>query len=387
MRLQELLLACVLIAVSATDTPTNKAASCLTFPLGYQCLTRSEYVWCSPVQGGGNRNFTLSCSQGTTCEYLYSTSFPCVGIPQAPLATSISIGYSCDPSECILPRCKCASNEPPHEPSTVPQLVMLTFDGRITPTTIEPIRQILFEDALINPNGCPIRSTWFAPYNGSNVDAIAEYIGQGQELASRTFNDGTNPEPKDISENRRLLSGLFTNFPEASIQGFRTPDLKFDWMTFGYLQNLSFSYDASIPEQSFSPFSPGPKQKMWPYTLDYGIATNCFIGECNLDYGSSSARQAGLWSIPMYTFDNVDNTSATYGRAETVYGMQGSLAEIEKLWRENFFAHYDGNRAPLGLWLTPAWFIESPERINFLKQFINVTLELGDVYFVSGSDK
>lgn len=45
-------------------------------------------------------------------------------------------------------------------------------------------------------------------------------------------------------------------------RGFRTPDLKFTYPTFSYLKDLKFLYDASIPEQSFNPFSPLPTKKV-----------------------------------------------------------------------------------------------------------------------------
>lgn len=131
----------------------NTGANCSKYSLGYQCITRNTFLWCSPTLTGST-NYTFECPTGTSCDYLFSTTLPhvthasstyfysCVGIPVQPRQTSLSQGYSCDPIACKLPKCKCPSNESPRDVSETPQLVMLTFDGRITPTTLEPVKEV-----------------------------------------------------------------------------------------------------------------------------------------------------------------------------------------------------------------------------------------------------
>lgn len=122
--------------------------------------------------------------------------------------------------------------------------VVLTFDGRITDHTLQPVQKVenwfakikckaLFGQNLVNPNGCDIRATWFSPFLGSTVDAVAEWLTKGHEIAARTFNDTTNPEPRDIAETRRLLAGLFdpASFPETEIRYIPTFSL-FDTQRF-----------------------------------------------------------------------------------------------------------------------------------------------------------
>jgi len=269
--------------------------------------------------------------------------------------------------------------------NATPQLVMLTFDGVFSESQIEAVRTVLFSESLLNPNGCPIRTTWFAPFNGSDVGLLSTFLQRGHEIGGATVNYTSEPEPRDIAEGRRLLEQSFAG-QEGLVRGFRTPDMKFTSSLFSYLKDLDFDYDSSIPEPTGTPFSPNPSQKLWPYTLDYGIATNCFIGHCNLNYQDTSSRYPGLWSIPVYTQDNTYNNTAYYGNTVATFGPSGSGSFINTLWGRNFLAHYQGNKAPFGIWLTPDWLTENPSRVLLLKSFLRHLLTFDDVWIVSGSD-
>jgi hypothetical protein len=55
------------------------------------------------------------------------------------------VSYYCDPSTCIAPACYCAPKDPPAglSPSSVPQMVSVTFDDSIQPLLLETAYKML----------------------------------------------------------------------------------------------------------------------------------------------------------------------------------------------------------------------------------------------------
>ena len=78
-----------------------------------------------------------------------------------------------DPSRCRLPDCFCSRNgtEIPGGLSAAetPQMVVLTFDDAVTDRTIN-IYKSLFDGRYKNPNGCPIKGTFFVSHEWNNYD-------------------------------------------------------------------------------------------------------------------------------------------------------------------------------------------------------------------------
>lgn len=68
-----LLLLWLVNSVSCSHNTVNKDASCALYPRGYQCLTRNAFIWCDNAA-----NYTFDCPYGTSCDFLFSTSFPYV---------------------------------------------------------------------------------------------------------------------------------------------------------------------------------------------------------------------------------------------------------------------------------------------------------------------
>lgn len=60
------------------------------------------------------------------------------------------------------------------------------------------------------------------------------------------------------------------------------------------------------------------------------------------------------------------------------------IPKLRTLYWENFLRHYNGNRAPFGIWVHPAWLNE--DRINWVNEFLSQALKLPDVYVVSMQD-
>src|SRR5690348_3833002 len=82
---------------------------------------------------------------------------------------------TCDPTACVHPACVCPSTKPPKglDPKTVPQFFTLTFDDAIQSQTV-PVTEALTKD-LTNPNGCPIKTTWFAQTLYSDFSLIQQF--------------------------------------------------------------------------------------------------------------------------------------------------------------------------------------------------------------------
>lgn len=149
--------------------------------------------------------------------------------------------------------------------------------------------------------------------------------------------------------------------PNGKIQGFRAPFLNYTQETLHHLSKLGFQYDSSASALTDDAY--------WPYTLDHGMANDCWTGICNGD------KIPGLWEIPMYTvLDNVSTPQLMdvyiAGQPEDVTKcifrffflpfsiimicififnpifILGSLDAFEK--------HYQGGRQPFGIYVHPS---------------------------------
>ena len=112
-----------------------------------------------------------------------------------------TFGYSCDPSKCHLPDCNCASVSPPGglqpvsllstskmgnaswtwtlstekkcwhtSQSDAPQFIIFTADDAIQSYTLDSINQFLAQRK--NPNGCPIKMTYFTSLDYTNYTLV-----------------------------------------------------------------------------------------------------------------------------------------------------------------------------------------------------------------------
>jgi hypothetical protein len=82
----------------------------------------------------------------------------------------------------------------------------------------------------------------------------------------------------------------YGGIPPTKIQGFRAPFLNYTQETLATLSQQHFLYDSSA--------SAAGDDVYWPYTLDHGLANDCWTGICN------KVQLPGLWEIPMYSVMN-----------------------------------------------------------------------------------
>jgi len=144
---------------------------------------------------------------------------------------------------------------------------------------------------------------------------------------------------------------------------------------YGVLKAASFQYECSRPTLSFR--NPG----LWPYTNDYQSSQDCQIAPCPVQ------KHEGFWTVPM--IDLIGDDLEGCAMADTCTPVPETQQGTFNLLNRNFMEHYNGNRAPFGVFVHSAWLNstgddqEIIERRKGYEQFIDHVLTLGDAYIVS----
>ncbi|KAF9433412.1 hypothetical protein BGZ76_009493 [Entomortierella beljakovae] len=270
----------------------------------------------------------------------------------------------CDAAKCVFPACVCPSVNPPKgmDPKTVPQFFTLTFDDAIQAQTV-PIAASIMNNHR-NPNGCPIKATWFAQTLYSDYSLIQQWYAAGNEVADHTMNHIGIPPADEINGNR-LAINAFSGIPFAKMTGFRAPFLNYSKSTFDILAQEKLQYDSSTTAIISDSY--------WPYTLDYGLANDCWTGIC-----TQNVSAPGVWEIPLHATtasDQIDTKS---------YNMDpqlGGTPEVVKGWLESTFTrHYSGTRQPFGVYLHPVHIGSAASLFN---DFFSWAAAQPDVWFVT----
>lgn len=85
------------------------------------------------------------------------------------------------------------------------------------------------------------------------------------------------------------MLNTYGGIPTSKIQGFRAPFLNYTKDTLSNIAQQSFLYDSSASAVTDDVY--------WPYTLDNGMANDCWTGIC----AAGQVKLPGLWEIPMYS--------------------------------------------------------------------------------------
>ncbi|KAG0088848.1 hypothetical protein BGZ93_002274 [Podila epicladia] len=275
-----------------------------------------------------------------------------------------AIASTCDTAKCVFPTCVCPSEKPPKgmDPKTVPQFFTLTFDDAIQTATV-PVASALMSQHR-NPNGCPMKATWFTQTLYSDYALIQQWYAAGNEVADHTMNHIGTPPIEEIVGNRKAINA-FSGIPFAKMTGFRAPFLNYSKSTFDILAQEKLQYDSSV--------NAIPTDAYWPYTLDNGVANDCWNGIC-----AQPIVAPGLWEIPMHAITDSDQPTAK------VISMDPQLegtGEVVSGWlKNNFNRHYNGNRQPFGIYLHPVHVGQSVQMFN---EFFKWAAAQPDVWFVT----
>ncbi|KAI8922508.1 hypothetical protein DFJ77DRAFT_446879 [Powellomyces hirtus] len=260
-------------------------------------------------------------------------------------AAQLGPNYKCDPATCKLPACYCASTQPPV--ANPPQFLMLTYDDSIQ-AAVWPQAQALLNRK--NPNGCPVKATWYTQVLYSDPYLVSQWYAQGNEVADHSVTHapifaGTYAEV----EGMRKWANEYAGIPLGKIKGFRFPYLNYTTDAIAMLAKMGFEYESSMAS--------GTGDMVWPYTLDYGTVNDC-LGTAPACGKELNAK--GLWEVPMYS------TTGPNGIAQLMdpYNLPTldapqSPEQVTANYRTTFDAHYAASRVPFGVYLHPTWIGKS----------------------------
>lgn len=270
-----------------------------------------------------------------------------------------------------------ATNVPPSllppgglDPAHTPQMITLTFDDSVTVPVFDTVQTVLTN--RVNPNGTPVQATFFISTDWTDYWRVQRLYAAGHEIAVHTMSHSTGAGTDldtwraEIAGCRRTLSRL-AKVPIADIRGFRAPFLVYSPASFAMLREQGFTYDSSISEVP-GRVSQSAGQMLWPYTLDGGVVQDCWTGT------PPSTNLPGLFEVPLWSL--YDTNTAGWITMDP----PGSDAQVLAVLQDNFRARYNGNRAPLGIFLHGgSW----GSRTQVLRDFFDWAQAQPDVWIVS----
>jgi len=305
-----------------------------------------------------------------------------------PTTSAGGSGYSCDPSKCKLPKCNCASANPPGglQPSEVPQFIVFTADDAVQSYTLDAVNQFLAQRK--NPNGCPIKMTYYTSLNYTNYTLVTDWFVAGNEIADHTMTHVGTPPANEINGNLIALNAL-AGIPLASIQGFRAPYLNYSGETLKLLAAAQFTYDSS--SAASIPVTTNGTDAYWPYTLDYGMANDCLAVS---DICNGQPVLPGFWEFPMYAMFDSLGTAGIHLMDPWLDNANGASSVNDSAtlayMQSTFTAHYTGMRQPFGLYTHPIHLSTTYPGVNppnstikMINQFLDWAQEQANVWIVS----
>ncbi|CAO3576118.1 unnamed protein product [Absidia cylindrospora] len=278
--------------------------------------------------------------------------------------------YSCNPNTCKLPNCLCASTSPPGglQPKDTPQFVVITFDNSVQSKLLQTAQDML---NVKNPNGCPAKGSWYVSMEYTDFSLVQQWYANGNEIADHTFTHVGSPSAQEIAAAKSMLHE-YGGVPYGKIKGFRAPFLNYTAETLSNIQQQGFQYDTSSTATVDDCF--------WPYTLDNGMANDCWTGICD----AGKVKLPGVWELPMYAVMDNANTP----QLMDVY-LAGSVSDVTGWSNNNFQRHYNGNRQPFGIYVHPTHltnFPGTPDASSLKNGVVSLIQSLAgkpDVWFVT----
>ena len=249
--------------------------------------------------------------------------------------------------------------------SDIPQFVVITLDDTVTATSLAYLRPIT---TLRDRYDCGIRFTTFVNTQSQSTDCtmISALVQGEHEIAISTFENAQTPSPEDILNARNWLNQECL-LPLEQVQGFRALGRRYSQETWDALDAQGFLYDSSLTTTDHRLSNYG-RQHYWPFTLDQELPASL---DCSC---TRNKTLPNLWEVPVWTLYDSSNNNLFYA----------DLTDPIDALTENFRRHYNGNRAPLGIYINVGWLLQN----NFsLKQWIQEIMDTyPDVHFVTISE-
>jgi len=251
-------------------------------------------------------------------------------------------------------------------------MILVTFDDAVNHTVYERINLIR---GHTNPDGSPAAFTFYVSNNYTNYWQLHELHSDGHEIAIHTITHNTGmgtTYERWIEEIVACREAIFrlAGIPMADLRGFRAPYLRFNEHMFHALSDLGFDYDCSATEELGQMHSVDEANFIWPYTLHDGIQQNIWTGT------GPTRSLPDLFEVPMWSMVEPD------GSRQHNMDPAGSREELVALFKHNLLSRYNGNRAPMGIWLHASPFLNTDENVSAMNEFLEWALELPDVWVV-----
>uniref|UniRef100_A0A7I4NLN8 EGF-like domain-containing protein n=1 Tax=Brugia malayi TaxID=6279 RepID=A0A7I4NLN8_BRUMA len=281
---------------------------------------------------------------------------------------------------CLLPNCFCSRSglEIPNGllARDVPQIIILTFDGPITDRAFV-VYKSLFSGQYRNPNGCPIKGTFFVSSEWNNYDQTQWLISNGHEVAVNSITH-RNLSGETVERWEKEMVGMrdalrhFSYANAADITGVRAPQLELGGDNqFDMMEKYGFLYDNTMS------VSGGP---YWPQTLAYSTAWKCSSSFCPKN------AHPNVWEIPINRF-TVLGLQKEFTMLKEAVRRDDSPWDVAEMLEMNFNRSYNYNRAPYLLTADINFLNALPNEgaIIALKLFIEKISKNSDVYFVTAT--
>uniref|UniRef100_W8BJ25 NodB homology domain-containing protein n=1 Tax=Ceratitis capitata TaxID=7213 RepID=W8BJ25_CERCA len=68
----------------------------------------------------------------------------------------------------------------------VPQMVLITFDDAISTLNIDLYEEMFNNQTRFNPNGCPLRATFYVSHEWTDYGMVQNLYSDGHEMASHS---------------------------------------------------------------------------------------------------------------------------------------------------------------------------------------------------------
>ena len=306
--------------------------------------------------------------------YLFLSSLLLLLLPLPPVRATPA--KPCVEADCKLPNCHCASTNIPGglTPSETPQIVTISFDDGLRVEDYERFYS-KFLVGRKNPNGCPIPLTFFITHNYTDYALTEDLFSEGHEAADHSVTHREEPWwlnatvaeiSKEVVDMQTILLA-WANIARSNVTGFRVPNLATSENEIQALYENKFTYECSMTTPTM----------YWPFTLDYKSPI------CTKPATCPENSYPGLWILPNIQYKQKSGLNCVMLDACTD-------PTTEEEWLEfllnNFNTHYNGNRAPFGLYAHSAWFFfPNQGRLEALEAFLDKILSMQDVYIVTQS--
>lgn len=177
---------------------------------------------------------------------------------------------------------------------------------------------------------------------------LTQWYASGSEVADHSFTHGGQPppanDPSPFTGNYSEIVGTqqwfnaYAGIPYSKIRGVRFPFRNYTAKGLQDIKNWGFQYDSSM--------AASVSETVWPYTLDYGAATDC-TGQSSLC--GKNVKIPGLWELPLYGAVGADGSAHLMDPYNDPTPESSDAEKIGAMLLSTFNDHYRGNRAPFGL--------------------------------------